>query len=296
MTTLAAPPAAIESIVQRDVPLAPLTSLRIGGPARLFARPTGVEQVARLVQYAEDEDLPWMVLGNGTNVLFPDAGFPGLVIHLGRDFSRTSIDDDQLTVQAGAGLGATMGRLRAQGYHDFDGLVGIPGSIGGALSMNAGSRETTVADALERVTVLKPDGQLVTLSHEDCRFGYRDSLFRRRNWVILEGRFQIGAPQRFDAPALMARRRRVQPLQTPSPGCVFANPPGSHSAGQLLEQAGLKGRRWGGAMISPVHANFMINDRRATAADLQNLIDIAKERVYKEFGVELRLELVVVPN
>lgn len=296
MTTLAAPPSAIETVLQQDVPLAPFTSLRIGGPARLFAQPTSVDQVADLVHYAEDHALPWMVLGNGTNVLFPDAGFPGLVIQLGRDFSRTSIDADQLTVQAGAGLGATMGRLRAQGFHDFDGLVGIPGSIGGALTMNAGGRETTIADSLERVTALKPNGQLVTLAREDCAFGYRDSLFRRLDWVILEGHFRIGGPKRFDAQALMAHRRRVQPLRVPSPGCVFANPPGAFSAGQLLESAGLKGQRWGGAMISPLHANFMINDRRATAADLQNLIDIARERVYKEFGVELRLELVVVPN
>ena len=296
MTPLTAPASTIETVLQRDVPLAPLTSLRIGGPARLFAQPTDVDQVADLVYYAEDHSLPWMVLGNGTNVLFPDTGFPGLVIHLGRAFSRTTIDDERLTVQAGAGLGATMGRLRAQAFYDLDGLVGIPGSIGGALTMNAGSRETTIADPLESVTALKPNGQLVTLSREECEFGYRDSLFRRQDWVILEGRFRVGGPKRFDAQALMAHRRRVQPLRVPSPGCVFANPPGAFSAGQLLERAGLKGQRSGGAMISPIHANFMVNDRRATAADLQNLIDIARERVYKEFGVELRLELVVVPN
>ncbi len=296
MTTLAAPPRTIESVVQRNVPLAPLTSLGIGGPARRYARPTDIDQVADLVQYAEEHDLAWMVLGNGTNVLFPDTGFPGLIIHLGRCFSRTWIDEDRLTVQSGAGLGATMGRLRAQGYHDFDGLIGIPGSVGGALTMNAGSRDTTIADPLERVTVLRPDGQLRTLSPEECAFGYRDSLFRQRDWVILEGQFRIGGAKRVDPQALMAHRRQVQPLRQPSPGCVFANPPGPRSAGQLLEQAGLKGTRRGGAMISPLHANFMINDRRATAADLQNLIDIARERVYKEFGVELRLELVVVPN
>lgn len=296
MTTLTAPPRTLEPVVQRDVPLAPLTSLGIGGPARRYAQPTSVDQIADLVQYAEDHGLPWMVLGNGTNVLFPDAGFPGLIIHLGRDFSRTRIEEDRLIVQAGAGLGATMGRLRAQGYSDFDGLIGIPGSVGGALTMNAGGRETTIADSLDWVTALKPDGRLVTLSRAACAFGYRDSLFRRRNWVILEGQFRVGGLRRFDPQALMAHRRQVQPLRQPSPGCVFANPPGPHSAGQLLEQAGLKGLRWGGAMISPLHANFMINERRATAADLQNLIDIARERVYKEFGVELRLELVVVPN
>lgn len=296
MTTLAAPPSSIETVVQPNVPLAPLTSLGIGGPARLYAQPTDVDQVGDLVHYAEDHALPWMVLGNGTNVLFPDSGFPGLVIHLGRAFSRTRIDTDQLTVQAGAGLGATMGRLRAHGYYDFDGLIGIPGSIGGALTMNAGSRDTTIADRLERVTALRPDGQLVTLTPEECAFGYRDSLFRHHDYAILEGQFRIGGPQRFDPHALMAHRRSVQPLRQPSPGCVFANPPGGLSAGQMLERADLKGKRWGGAMISPLHANFMVNEQRATAADLQNLIDIARERVYKEFGVELRLELVVVPN
>ncbi len=296
MTTLAAPPSSIETVVQSNVPLAPLTSLGIGGPARLFAQPTDVDQVADLVHYAEDHALPWMVLGNGTNVLVPDSGFPGLVIHLGRAFGRTRIETDRLTVQAGAGLGATMGHLRAHGYYDFDGLIGIPGSIGGALTMNAGGRDATISDRLERVTALRPDGQLATLTPDECAFGYRDSLFRRNEYVILEGQFRIGEPQRVDPQALMAHRRSVQPLRQPSPGCVFANPPGGLSAGQMLERAGLKGLRRGGARISPVHANFMVNERRATAADLQNLIDIAIERVYKVFGVELRLELVVVPT
>lgn len=303
MTTLAVPEIArpttrtgLAPLIWRDEPLARYTSLGVGGPADYFARPHTLTEIEELLAMARDCGLPWLVLGNGTNLLFPDEGYRGLVIQLGRNFSAKRIEGDRLYVQAGAGLGMSMGFIRAHGFYDFDGLVGIPGTIGGALAMNAGIPEVTISDYVVSVGVLTREGSLLTLSREECEFGYRTSVFRHRPWAILLGEFQLGSPRRFDAAALLQRRRQRQPLQWPSAGCVFQNPGGSFSAGQLIEQAGLKGLRYGGAMISPVHANFIVNCGGATAGDILHVIDIVREKVYKEFQVELRLELVVVSN
>ncbi len=280
-------------LIRRDELLRPYTSLGIGGPADFFASPGTICEIERLIAFARQRELPWMVLGNGTNVLFPDEGYRGLIIHLGRAFSAQHIEGDRLYVQAGAGLGATMGYVRAQGFFDFDGLVGIPGTIGGALAMNAGIPETTISEYVLSLSVLTDEGDLLVLSREECGFGYRTSVFRERPWVILEGEFQLGSEPRFDPEELMRRRRERQPLRLPSAGCVFKNPGGPMTAGQLIERAQLKGLRVGGAMISPLHGNFIVNCGGATSADILRLIDMAREKVYKEFGVELRLELVV---
>jgi UDP-N-acetylmuramate dehydrogenase len=280
--------------IQRDEPLCRYTSLGIGGPADYFVRPRTLADVEDSLAFAREHALPWMVLGNGTNTLFPDDGYRGLVIHLGRHFSATRIEEDRLYVQSGAGLGATMGHLRAHGFYDFDGLVGIPGTIGGALAMNAGIPEVTISEYVVSLTVITSEGSLRELSREACHFGYRQSLFRQRPWVIVMGEFQLGSPPRFDPQALLRRRRERQPLRWPSAGCVFQNPAGPWTAGQLIERVGLKGLRVGGAMISPIHGNFIVNCGGATAADVLHLIDIARNKVYKEFRVELRLELAVV--
>lgn len=282
--------------IQRDEPLSRHTSLGIGGPADYFANPRTLHEVEDVLAFAQERGWPWFMLGNGTNTLFPDEGFRGVVIHLGRNFSAKRIKEDRLYVQAGAGLGVTMGYLRSHGFYDFDGLVGIPGTVGGAIAMNAGIPEVTISEYVLSLAVLTEGGSLLNLSREECQFGYRTSLFRRKSWAILTGEFQVGKPQRFDPEALLKRRRERQPLRWPSAGCVFKNPGGPFTVGQLIERAGLKGLRWGGAMISPIHANFIVNGGGATAMDILQLIDIAREKVYKEFRVELQLELAVVSN
>lgn len=282
--------------LKRNELLSRHTSLGIGGPADSYSRPRSLHEIEELMLLARERDLPWIILGNGTNTLFPDEGYRGLVIHLSREFSAKRIEEDRLYVQAGAGLGATMAYLRANGFYDFDGLTGIPGTIGGACAMNAGIPEVAISDYVVSLAVLTNEGALLDLSREECEFGYRTSLFRRRSWAILMGEFQLGNPARFDPERLMERRRARQPLRSPSAGCVFQNPGGSLTAGQLIEETGLKGLRIGGAMISPIHANFIVNEGGATALDIRHLIDIVREKVYKQFQVELRLELVVVSN
>ena len=283
-------------LIQRGELLSRHTSLGIGGPADYFADPRTLNEVEDVLAFAQERGLPWLMLGNGTNTLFPDEGFRGVVIHLGRSFSAKRIEEDRLYVQAGASLGVAMIYLRTHGFYDFDGLVGIPGTMGGALAMNAGIPEVTISEYLLSLTVLTNEGSLLNLSREECEFGYRTSLFRRRPWAILMGEFQLGGPQRFDPENLLQRRRERQPLRWKSAGCVFQNPGGPFTAGQLIEQVSLKGFRCGGAMISPIHANFIVNCGGAIAWDILHLIDIAREKVYKEFRVELRLELAVVSN
>ena len=286
----------IQTLIHRRVDLRPYTSLRIGGTAEYFIAPDTLNEIVDAIALARVMGIPMLVLGNGTNLLIPDSGFPGLVVHIGRNFGQMRLVGDALQVQAGASLGTTMGFLRAHGFRDFDGLVGIPGSIGGALVMNAGIPEFSISQRVKSVTVLKPDGTLVKLSREDCAFGYRTSRFQENDWMIISAAFEIGQDEHLDTEELMRRRRERQPLRWTSPGCVFKNPEGTPGAGWLIEHAGLKGAAAGGAMISPLHANFIVNRGRSTAFDVLQLIDCARKKVYKEFGVELQLEVAVVSD
>ncbi len=284
----------VKGVVKFDEPLKKHTSLRVGGGARYFVVPASYEDIRESLSFAEGEGLPWVVLGNGTNVLFPDEGYPGVVLKVGpllRE-SRLDLGKGSFWVQAGESLGGAIEHLHAHGLGDFDFLVGIPGTIGGALVMNAGIPEGTISELVRWVRAIDEKGDLITLGRAQCEFGYRESLFQREKLVIVEAEFTVGGERRWDLAELLERRRR-QPLGQPSPGCVFKNPPG-WSAGELIDRAGLKGYRIGGAMISPVHANFIVNVGGARANDILRLIDLVRERVHRVFGIELEPELEIV--
>jgi UDP-N-acetylmuramate dehydrogenase len=283
-------------LIQKNIMLDLFTSLKIGGVAKYFAEPRSIAELQEAVAFALRRKLPWMILGNGTNLLVPDEGVRGLVIRLGRKFGAFDLTKNTLHAQAGAGLGAIMGYLRARGYHDFDGLVGIPGTIGGALTMNAGIPEFSISEITESVLVLNRDGNLRKLNNLECGFSYRTSEFQTRDEIIVGAEFKLGLEERFNPVELLQRRRERQPLRWPSAGCIFKNPVGIRGAGELIDSAGLKGISAGGAMISPKHGNFIVNRGDASAKDVHQLIDFAVERVYKEFEVELQLEVAVVSN
>jgi UDP-N-acetylmuramate dehydrogenase len=285
----------LRGLVKTHEPLARHTSLRIGGPADYFVIPASVDDILETLDFVRDRGLPWIVLGNGTNVLFPDEGYRGVIIKLGPSLGRIEISGDRVRAQAGASLAALISQVRAQGGRDFDFLVGIPGSVGGALVMNAGIPEGTISDVVTRVGALTFDGKFITLKDEECRFGYRASRFQEERLIVIEGEFALGRGKAWDGEELLRRRKERQPLGVPSPGCVFRNPVGVNAtAGQLLDWAGLKGLRVGGARISPKHANFIVNEGGATSRDVLQLIDIARSVVLKYWGVELKLELAVV--
>jgi len=286
----------VRGVVKLNEKLKYHTSLRVGGEARYFVRPETVEDVKESLAFAEEEGLPWVTMGNGTNILFPDEGYDGVVIQISSGLREKMLDEtrDILMVQAGESLGRLIHFLHSYGLNDFDFLTGIPGTVGGALAMNAGIPEGTISELVERVYILNERGEPIVLDKEECGFGYRRSIFERRGWIILAAEFEIDKGIEWDIKELQRRRRR-QPLGKPSPGCVFKNPPGGH-AGQLIERAGLKGKRIGGAMISSQHANFIVNEGGATATDILRLIDLVRERVYKEFQVDLEMELQIISD
>lgn len=285
----------LKGAVKTQELLARHTSLRIGGPADYFVIPASLEDILETLEFIREHGLPWIVLGNGTNVLFLDEGYRGVIIKLGPSLGRIQTHQNTVRAEAGASLATLISHVRSLGLRDLDFLVGIPGSVGGAIVMNAGIPEGTVSDVVTQVQALTFDGKFITLKADECRFDYRSSRFQQERLIVIEGEFALGRGKSWDGEELLRRRKERQPLGMPSPGCVFRNPVGvGATAGQLLDRSGLKGYRVGGARISPKHANFIVNEGGATSRDVLQLIDIARSVVLKYWGVELKLELAVV--
>lgn len=279
--------------VRENVTLAPYTTMRTGGPAALFAEPRNAQQLTHVHQWAQEKGLPLLILGNGSNLLIADSGFDGLVIHLGRALSEVSVFANTLTAQAGASLAAA---ARAAAQASLTGLefaAGIPGSIGGAVCMNAGAYGGEIAQVIVSARVLTPEG-VRTVSKDELSLGYRSSAMMQNGWVVLEATFELapGSPDEIKATMadLAARRREKQPLQYPSCGSFFKRPVGYY-AGALIEQAGLKGYRVGDAQVSEMHAGFVINRGHATSSEIYRLMQEVQRRVQAQFGVTLEPEV-----
>jgi len=285
--------AVLGDAVRFDEPMSPHTAYRIGGPAELFVRVSSVPLLQAALAFAARYDLPRFVIGLGTNLLVPDEGLRGLVIKI--DINSLRADGAALIV--GAGLPLPLA-ARAAHEHALAGLefaVGIPGTLGGALIMNAGCRGREIGPLVEQVEVVERDGARRTLERDAYTFGYRSSNLRTLAAAV------VGATLRLepDDPAAIARRMKenlawrtqAQPLQRPNAGSVFKNPPGD-AAGRLIEAAGCKGLRAGDAEVSTVHANFIVNHGGATYADVRALIDTVRARVEARLGVPLELELI----
>ena len=286
----ALPPA---GCVRENVTLAPYTTMRTGGPAALFAEPRNAQQLAHVHQWAQEKGLSLLILGNGSNLLIADSGFDGLVIHLGRTLSEVSVFANTLTAQAGASLAAA---ARAAAQASLTGLefaAGIPGSIGGAVCMNAGAYGGEIAQVIVSARVLTPEG-VRTVSKDELSLGYRSSAVMQNGWVVLEATFELapGSPDEIKATMadLAARRREKQPLQYPSCGSFFKRPVGYY-AGALIEQAGLKGYRVGDAQVSELHAGFVINRGHATSSEIYRQMQEEQRRVQAQFGVTLEPEV-----
>ncbi len=267
--------------------------MRTGGPAALFAEPRNAQQLAHVHQWAQEKGLPLLILGNGSNLLIADSGFDGLVIHLGRALSEVSVFANTLTAQAGASLAAAARAAAQASLTDLEFAAGIPGSIGGAVCMNAGAYGGEIAQVIVSARVLTPEG-VRTVSKEELSLGYRSSAVMQNGWVVLEATFELapGNPDEIKATMadLAARRREKQPLQYPSCGSFFKRPVGYY-AGALIEQAGLKGYRVGDAQVSEMHAGFVINRGHATSSEIYRLMQEVQRRVQAQFGVTLEPEV-----
>ncbi len=292
-----------ESICRFDVPLAQLTSFRLGGPARFLLSPRNHAELAALLRRCRENGVIWRVLGRGANILADDAGFDGAVIRLADpQFTTIAIRprSDRRTLLAGGGadLGASVRAAVRGGLEGLEGLAGIPATIGGALRMNAGGRFGQIGTCVDRLLVMHPDGGIQWIDRARANFRYRASDLV--GYLVLAAEFSL--PDE-DPKILLDRYRQIwiykrqhQPLALRSAGCVFRNPEG-HSAGQLVDQAGCKGLRLGGAVVSTLHGNFIVADTDScTAADVRTLIQTVRDRVFEKFGLWLQTEIEVWPH
>jgi UDP-N-acetylmuramate dehydrogenase len=277
-------------------PLAAHTSLGIGGPAQVLVFPRGIDDLLKISEFASRHELPWLILGGGSNLLVRDEGVSGIVICLKEGFNSISRRGECLVVQAGASLAMVVRFAVEEGLGGLEALAGIPGTLGGAIYMNAGTPQGCIAQVLEEVKLLRADRQLKVLPKEQLEFGYRRSHLPPGS-VILEARLKLTPRSRVKieekTKKMLAQRAKSQPIGEKSAGCVFKNPPGKY-AGELIEAVGLKGYCLGDAQVSPKHANFIINRGQATAKDILRLIELIKQRVWEEKGVKLEEEVIII--
>lgn len=281
-----------KDILRHDEPLAPLTWLKVGGNAKLYAEPRSVDELKNLVVCCNENDISLRVMGGGSNILVRDEGVDGLVIRIAGDaFSTVSVSDSTVTCGAGAMLSQVITTSVQAGLAGLEDLVGIPGTIGGALRGNAGGRSGDIGQFVTQVTVLTAKGEIATRTDE-LTFAYRKSSLNEP--VILDCQLSLQTDDQEKITQRMKKtwimKKATQPLSHQSAGCIFKNPRGM-SAGALIEQAGLKGIRIGGAEFSDRHANFLVTDKETKSADVQALIEKAQETISQQFGVDLEPEI-----
>ncbi len=285
----------LEEIVEQDHPLAPHTWYRLGGPADYFLRPRTVEELQQVVERCRENHVPLHVMGLGSNLLVSDEGVRGAVVKLeGEHFGRTEFDGDQIVAWAGAELSKLVLDCVEKGLSGIEVLTGIPGSVGGAVKMNAGGQFGDIGSAVESVLLMDNQGTLFEKSKPELIFDYRSVNIRAL--FVLNARLQLtpADPERImrTVKESWIYKKNNQPLNTRNCGCVFRNPPGA-SAGALIDRAGLKGTRSGGAVVSEKHANFIVAEDGCKSRDILKLIETVQEAVQEQFGVDLELEIEV---
>lgn len=273
--------------VREQVELAPMMHLRIGGPADWFLEPWAEEDVALVVRACRELDVPLRVLGGGSNVVVSDAGVRGAVLHLANQ-NRIVRDGNRITAGAGVTLPSLLRATKEVGLAGLEKLTGIPAMVGGAVAMNAGTRDGETFEHLVSLTLVDPDGRIVVHGRDRFAATYRDG--RLRDAIVVQATFELQPDdpkaifERFSAS--LKKRNATQPVSQRSVGCVFQNPAGD-AAGRLIEVAGCKTLRIGGIEVSGMHANYFVNDGRGTAADFVALMGEVRTRVRSQFGVDL---------
>ena len=270
------------------------TSFRVGGPADALAYPGNAAEVAAVVLWCAQRDIPWIVIGNGTNLLVRDGGIRGVVLKLSERMHGIAVERNRLTAQAGASLPATARAALAASLTGLEFASGIPGSVGGAVVMNAGAYGGAMEQVVRRVEVMAPDGDVRWLDGPEMRFGYRHSRCAEERLTVLTAEMELEAGDTDLIGARMselaAQRREKQPLNLPSAGSTFKRPEG-HFAGKLIEEAGMKGERVGGAQVSELHAGFIVNLGGATATDILSLMERVAGTVERRTGVRMEPEV-----
>ena len=270
------------------------TTFRIGGPADALALPKTPEEVAEVVRFCHEHAQPYYVLGNGSNLLVSDEGYRGIVLQLYRNFNDIQVNGEMITAQSGAMLAAVARTAYQNGLTGLEFASGIPGTIGGAVVMNAGAYGGEMKHVLREVTVLTKEGEVLAIPAKALELGYRTSVIPKNGWIVLGAVLQLkkGDPEQILARMEELKEQRItkQPLDLPSAGSTFKRPEG-YFAGKLIMDAGLRGFTVGGAQVSEKHCGFVVNRGNATAADVWKLICEVKRRVKEMTGVELEPEV-----
>jgi UDP-N-acetylmuramate dehydrogenase len=284
--------------VKEQEPMSNHTTIKIGGPADIFVEPTSIENLEKLMKLILEFNLQWRAIGRGSNLLVSDNGIEGVVIKLGGGIDSLELNDQQITVGGGHSLVSLATMMSKKGYSGLEFASGIPGSVGGAVYMNAGAHGSDISKILKKARILFDDGTIGWLSNEEMEFSYRTSVLQKKKpGVVLEAVFQLTSGEKNQIVSEMQKnkdyRRDTQPYNYPCAGSIFRNPLPNY-AGKLIEVAGLKGFSIGGAKISELHGNFIVNAGNATAKDVLDLIDHVKKTIYDLYEIKMETEVEIV--
>ena len=299
--------------ILENEPMCKHTSFKVGGPARYFAKAETVEDLKAAMTLAREKGLPYFILGNGTNLLVSDKGYEGVIVTLAGEFSATEdLGNGAFKVGAAVPLGRFARATLKQGFAGIHKLAGIPGTLGGAIYMNAGAYGQEIGTCCTMVTALDESGNVHEIPANDCGFGYRQSIFQKNKAIILSATFQLPAASaegktvadlEAELAECMAKRKASQPLNMPNAGSTFkrldkgaTDTPAQIAPGYYIEQTGLKGHRIGGAEVSTLHANFIVNAGGATANDIKQLSEYVQQKVADKFGIQLKREIILLGN
>ena len=277
-----------------EEPMKSHTTFRIGGPAEVFIMPKSVKQVQMAVKICQEEQIPYFILGNGSNLLVSDRGYRGVIIQMDRNMGEIQVEGTEIQAAAGALLSSIAVAARREFLTGFEFAGGIPGTLGGAVVMNAGAYGGEIKDVLKEVTVMDGDGKIFTLPASELEMGYRTSIIKTAGYLVLSARITLSRGKEEDIKArtreLSEMRTQKQPLDYPSAGSTFKRPEG-YFAGKLIMDSGLRGYSVGGAMVSEKHCGFVINKGNATAEDVVSLMKHVTEVVQEKYGVTLEPEV-----
>lgn len=270
------------------------TTFRIGGPADFFLVPENADEIREIIAVCKEKNVPYFILGNGSNLLVSDKGYQGVVVQLYRNFGQIRVEDSWIHAQAGALLSGIAAAAREASLTGFEFAGGIPGTLGGAVVMNAGAYGGEMKDVLKEVTVLTPEGGVLTLQADELHMGYRTSVIKEAGYIVLEAVISLEKGDQEEIRSRMQElagmRTSKQPLSYPSAGSTFKRPEG-YFAGKLIMDSGLRGYQVGGAQVSEKHCGFVINTGNATAKDVTTLMSDVQRIVLEKFGVKLEPEV-----
>ncbi|MCR4618929.1 MAG: UDP-N-acetylmuramate dehydrogenase [Lachnospiraceae bacterium] len=283
--------------VKLSEPLSRYTTFKIGGPAKCLVDIGSERELTEVSGFLKKEKIPYFILGNGSNTLFSDEGFNGVVLHIGKNFSDVVVEGNIIRAKAGAILVSVAGAAYKNSLTGLEFASGIPGTVGGGIVMNAGAYDGEMKFVTKAVKALSPSGETVVLEGDELKLGYRSSVFRHSDYVVLEVIFELKPGKQEEIKAKMddfnKRRREKQPLDMPSAGSTFKRPEGNF-AGKLIMEAGLSGFTVGGAGVSEKHCGFVVNAGGATSKDVVTLIEEVQKRVFEVSGIRLEPEIEIV--